>query len=142
VTPARDRERHPQIGDGEGVEDELAAGLVVLAGPVDVGVFETVLDLEKLGAAATKAIDQRRAATAADIIFELRAGPVEEAGVIERSQPLADLLRRATDKLKEMGRPQEAMAGDLADDLDIAGGDMEGRRSFRALEARTPAPQV
>ncbi len=50
VLTARDRQRHPQVGDGEGVQDELAAGPMVFKCPIDVGIFEAVLDLEKLRA--------------------------------------------------------------------------------------------
>ena len=86
------------------------------------------MDREQLGATIAKCVDQRRAAAAPDVILELGPRAVQIAGVIERGQPLQDFLMRRLKQLRNMRRAQEAMAGDLAHDLDIALRDLERGR--------------
>ena len=76
--------------------DELPAGKIVLAFPIDAGV-DAMLD-EKSRAAIAEGIHHRLRSAALTIGLELRPRPVEISGMKEVRQTAADFLVRSLDR--------------------------------------------
>ena len=67
---------------------------------------------------------------------ELDARPVEVGGVIELVGALAHFFERPAGEARDVGGAQEAVLGDVADDVGVAVGELD--RSRRALGALAP----
>ncbi len=92
--------RNAHVGDGQRVLDEVAAGEIVLACPIDVGGIDAVLDQEPRTAVAER-IDHGRRSAAVAVGLELRARPVEISGMKEVREPIAHFLVRGLDRASE-----------------------------------------
>lgn len=84
--PLADRplEGNTHVGDGQRMLDELPAGEIILARPVDVGRVKTLLDQQSRAAVGQRVHHGRRAA-AVTVMLKLRPRPIEVAGMKEAS---------------------------------------------------------
>ena len=109
--------------------------VAVLAAPFDVGEIGAVAVGEKTGAAVGKGIGDRRRA-GGRVVVELGARAVDIAGMEKAQETIVGAVERAADQGGDVGRAQEAIARQLADDDDIVVGETKGRRFRRTAEAR------
>ena len=117
--------------------DEGPAGEIVLARPVDGGDVRAVMGDEELGAAIGERVNHRRRSTVLAEEFELGPRPVEITGMKKGGEPVAHLLVRRLNKLREVRGAQKAVLGNETDERDVALGELErfGRLAHEAALA-------
>ena len=114
--------------------DELPAGEIVLAFPIDVGRVDAVLD-QKFCAATAERIHHRLGAATVAVRLELRPRPVEISRMKEMREPDAHLLVRGLTELGQMRRAQEAMLSDKPDKQDVTVGQLKAAPASHARSA-------
>jgi hypothetical protein len=113
---------NPHIRNRQRVLDELAAGKIVLASPIDLSDFWTIVLDQELGPTVAEGVDNRGGAATLAVVVELRTRPIQIAGVKEGSQAIANFLVWCLGQIRKMRRSQEAVLGDKSDECDVAVG--------------------
>lgn len=130
---AGDLESHHHVGDRKRVVKEDPGEVAVLRVPSNAAPPQVTLGLERCRTPVPEGIDEGLGA--ADVPVELHRGSVEIAVVEEELEAPEGRLRAASGERDEVGRPEEPVAVDGAEDAEIAGReDYAARRG--ALEAR------
>jgi hypothetical protein len=111
--------------NAEGIKETAlgAADVAVYAVRVSCAVSDK---RQRLGA---NGVGERPTAATLDVVDDLRTRPVEKAGMKEPSQSVADLLVRRIEKSADVIGAEQPVTRDLAQDRDVALGQLEGRGS-------------
>ena len=130
---AGDLEGRHDLGDRERVVEEDSGDVPILRVPPDASSPYHTLGLKDLGAAVPEGIDE--GLRAAGVPVELHGRPVKVAMMEEELETAEGRLGAASGERDEVGRAEEPVAVDGAQDLKIAWREDHGT-DRRALEAR------